>query len=137
MNLDDDSPLGLLMLARTLRGFYLWTALMAVLGYAHTYLNRPYRWLPYATEAVYPWYMLHQSLTVMLVYWLAPKHLGGLPEFALVLSGTVLGCLVLHEFVIRRVGVLRPLFGLKSARPRTRPASQSNTLPGRLADDAA
>lgn len=137
LNLEDKVPLGLLMLARTLRGFYMWTALLAVLGYAHTYLNRPFRWLPYATESVFPWYILHQSLTVMLVYWLAPKHLGGLTEFALVLGGTVLGCLTLCEFVIRRVRVLRPLFGLKAPRARPARVPSAGPLPSRLADDAA
>jgi len=29
-----------------------------------------------------------------------------------VLAGTLIGCLVLHEFVIRRLTILRPLFGL-------------------------
>ena len=29
------------------------------------YLNRPLRWLPWANEAVYPWYVLHQSLIVL------------------------------------------------------------------------
>jgi hypothetical protein len=39
--------------------------------------------------------------------------LGPWLEPALVLGGTVAGCYVLHEFVIRRVAFIRPLFGLK------------------------
>jgi hypothetical protein len=38
-------------------------------------------------------------------------------ESAGVVGGTVAGCLLLHEFVVRRNRVLRPLFGLK-AMPR-------------------
>ena len=134
MHLSEHAALWQLMLARALRGLYLWTALLTVLGYARVYLDRPFRWLPYATEAVFPWYILHQSLIVVLVFWLAPKHLGPWREPALVLVGTVLGCALLHELLIRRVGLLRPLFGLKPAGQRS-PAAAPATL--RLREDTA
>lgn len=98
---------------RAARALYTWSALLAIFGWGYTLLNRPFRWLPYATEAVYPWYILHQSLIVPLAFVLIPLRLGPVLEPLLVLTGTVTGCLLLHEFVIRRVGVLRPLFGLK------------------------
>lgn len=97
-----------------------WTWIMLVLAWGHHWLNRPFRWLPYATEAVYPWYILHQTITVVAGYQLAKYSLDPVVEPALVLAITVGGCLVLHEFVIRRVNGLRPLFGLKAA-VRTQP----------------
>lgn len=106
-----DIPWG--MIERTGRALYMWTALLAIFGWGHALLNRPFRWLPYATEAVYPWYILHQSLIVLLGYWLIPLRFGPVLEPSLLILGTVLGCLLLHEFVIRRFAVLRPLFGLK------------------------
>ena len=93
---------------------YQWTALLAIFGWSFHLLNRPYRWLSYATEAVYPWYILHQTITVVAGFYLARLSLGPVIEPALVLLVTVGGCLVLHEFVVRRVNMLRPLFGLKS-----------------------
>jgi peptidoglycan/LPS O-acetylase OafA/YrhL len=97
----------------TLRNLYLWTALCAILGWAHALLNQPFRWLPWANESVYPWYMLHQSLIVGLAYWLIPYRLGPVLEPLLVLAGTVAGCLVISA-AIKRVNWLRPLFGLKA-----------------------
>jgi glucan biosynthesis protein C len=91
-----------------------WLWLMTVFGWGYHALNRPLRWLPYATEAVYPWYILHQTITVVLGYQLARLSLGPVVEPLLVLGGTVLGCYVLHEYVIRRTRLLRPLFGLAS-----------------------
>ncbi len=76
-------------------------------------LNRPARWIRYGTEAVYPWYILHQTITVVVGYNLSQMRLGPVAEPALVLLATFGGCLLLHEFVIRRVRFLRPLFGLK------------------------
>lgn len=101
------------MIERGARALYLWSALLAILGWGRALLDRPFRWLPYATEAVYPWYILHQSLIVLVAYWLIPLRLGAWWEPALVVLGTVAGCLLLHELLIRRITVLRPLFGLK------------------------
>lgn len=97
---------------------YVWAMLMTVLGWGKRYLDRPFPWLPYCTEAVYPWYVLHQSLLIGLLFWLKPLHLAPWLEPMLLLSGTIAGCLLLHEGVIRRSRWLRPLFGLKLGSPR-------------------
>jgi len=106
-----DLPWG--TMERVARATYTWTALLAVFGWGQVWLNRPFRWLPYATEAVYPWYILHQSLIVPIAFLLLPLRLGPMWEPVLVLGGTVAGCLLLHEALIRRSNLLRPLFGLK------------------------
>lgn len=94
-----------------------WTWVLLVLAWGHHLLDRPLRWLPYASEAVYPWYVLHQSITVVAGFVLAGWSLGPWLEPALLVATTVLGCLLIHEFLIRRSVWLRPLFGL---RPRPR-----------------
>jgi glucan biosynthesis protein C len=114
-SLEDDSPAGSILLARVLRNLYCWSALLALLAWGRALLNRPFRWLPYATEAVFPWYVLHQTLIVLFAYWLAPLQLGPVAEPMLLILATFGGCLVLHELLIRRIGFLRPLFGLKRA----------------------
>ena len=112
---------------RLARVTYTWMALLAIFGWARGTLDRPFRWLAYCNEAMFSWYMLHQTLIVALAYWLAALRLGPAIEPALVLAGTIAGCLVLHEFCIRRVRWLRPLFGLKAlpardARPGNAPS---------------
>lgn len=87
--------------------------LCAILGFGHVLLNRPFRWLPWATESVYPWYILHQSLIVLLAYWLVPMKLGPAVEPLLIGAGTLVMCALLTSGLIARVGWLRPLFGLK------------------------
>ena len=101
------------------RILYMWLAIAAMLGWAHAHLNRPMRWLPFANEAVYPWYILHQSLIVWLAYLLMPFKLGPVLEPILVLTGTVAGCWLLHVGVIRRVAWLRPCFGMKRGARRS------------------
>lgn len=111
------------MIERGGRAMFMWSALLAIFGWGHGLLNRPFRWLPYASEAVYPWYILHQSLIVLIAYLLIPLRLGPILEPLLVIAGTVGGCLLLHELVIRRVALLRPLFGLKLRTSKSRPVT--------------
>lgn len=118
----------------TLRNLYIWTMLLAILGWSHAWLNKPFRWLPWANESVYPWYMLHQSLIVGLAFWLIPFHLGPVLEPIAVLSGTVLGCFAISE-IAKRVPLLRPCFGLK-ALPRPAETSAGASVRGEvLAED--
>ncbi len=93
--------------------FNRWLWILTILGWGHQLLNRPMKWLPYATEAVYPWYILHQTIIVVAGYNLARFSLGPVVESSLVVLATIGGCLLIHDFVIRRTKLLRPLFGLK------------------------
>lgn len=104
------------------RACYGWSALLAIFGFARLWLDRPFRWLPYANEAVYPWYILHQSLLVLIGYRVVPLGWRAGAEVLAILGGTVLGCALLHELLIRRIGWLRPLFGLRPARGAARSA---------------
>ncbi len=85
--------------------------------------ERPRARPPVSTEAIYPWYMLHQSLIIVLLFWLKPLQLGPWLEPALLLGGTVGGCLLIHELLIRRCRWLRPLFGLRVDPPAAPMAS--------------
>ena len=119
---------------RLLADLYLWIAVLAILGWAHLKLNRPWRWLPWANESVYPWYVLHQSMIIALVFWLAPLRLGPVLEPALLLVGTVLGCWVVTS-VVQRVDWLRPLCGLKrsgAGSPAGRTTPQSHRVERKL-----
>ena len=46
-------------------------------------------------------------------------------EPLLVLAGTITGCWLLHECLIRRIGPLRPLFGLPAKAPAPAPEATS------------
>ncbi|WP_076997439.1 acyltransferase family protein [Variovorax sp. KK3] len=115
-------------LLRTLRAFYLWTTIAAILGLARRHLDRPWPWLGWANESVYPWYMLHQTLIVAGAVLLAHWRLGPVLEPLVLVAFTVGGCWLLTAGLIRRILWLRPLFGLK---PQTQAvaAPQSWRLP--------
>lgn len=118
-----------LVAMRCLRGLLVWTVLLAILAWARHALDRPFRWLPYASEAVFPWYVIHQSATVLLAYWLVPLRLGGALEATLVVLGTLAACGLGHE-IVRRIEVLRPLFGLKRRTASGRPQPETLAVVG-------
>lgn len=109
--------------ARALRIFYIWWVICALFGAGQAFLNRPGKLLAYLTEAVFPYYILHQTLIILAGVFLAGYRVGAVPEFLGVTLLTVLGCVLLHEYVIRRVPLLRPLFGLRP-KPRQREAEK-------------
>lgn len=94
---------------------YLWAMLVALLGWAHHRLNRPWAWLPWARESVYPWYLLHQTVIIALAVGLVPLALGPYGEPLVLLVATALVCAAVTA-VVRRVAWLRPWMGLPMAR---------------------
>lgn len=106
-----------------------WLWIVTILGWGHHLLNRPMRWLPYATQAIFPWYILHQSITLVVGYNLSKLGLGPVLEPILVLALTVFGCLAGYEFVIRRMPFLYPLFGVGANVPPPKKEGAANAAP--------
>lgn len=94
-----------------------WCVLLTLFAFAYRYLRFSNRFLVYANEAVYPFYILHQTITVSAGYYLAPLAMPWFLKFWLLAGITFGGCFVLYHFVIRRFAVTRVLFGLKAGRP--------------------
>lgn len=89
-----------------------WGAILALLGWAEEKLRRPSPALVYLTQAVFPYYIVHQTVIILTAYWLRPLDLSLAAQFAVITAATVTGCGLSFE-VVRRVSWLRPLFGLK------------------------
>jgi Acyltransferase family len=90
-----------------------WAFIVAILGYGRHLLNRPSRALRYLNDGIFPFYILHQTLTITAGYHLVQLQLHGALEFILVTIATFGGCLVIYEYAIRPYKYIRPLFGLK------------------------
>lgn len=93
---------------------YLWAAILTLFGYASTYLHKTNRFLTYSNEAVYPLYILHQTITITIGYYLMELDWGFWSKASIMVLGTFGISLFLYEFIIRRVVWFRPFFGLKS-----------------------
>jgi hypothetical protein len=90
------------------------TWIFAILGYSRLLLNKPNSLLTYANESVYPFYILHQSITISFAYYMRFWEISVFAKFGLLIIVTFGGCYLLYEFLIKRINILRVLFGLKT-----------------------
>lgn len=97
--------------ARAVQG---WTMIAALIGIAERFWNRDHRWRPVLTEAVFPFYLIHQTIIVV-VAWALLRYALPMPvNFAVMIAATVAGCWIFYR-VGRSVTPLRPLIGLRAA----------------------
>jgi hypothetical protein len=104
-----------------------WGAIVALFGIADRFWNREGRWRATLAEAVFPFYIVHQTLILLTGYWLRPFRPTPLTEFAVLVIVTTVGCWAFY-LVGRSIPPLRPLIGLK--RHVKRPQAPIEPPPG-------
>ena len=109
---DDELAEPWLALVRGLRAAHMWGAIVALLALAQLKLDRDTPARRYLTEAIFPYYIAHQTIIVLVGHALTPYALGPGAELAIILSATVVGCALTYELA-RRVPGLGPVLGLK------------------------
>lgn len=92
---------------------HIWSIILAALGFARRHLNFTNPLLQYATPAVYPYYILHQTVIVASGYYVVQWNMPiavKLPILIIICFGSV-G--ILYHFLIKRIILTRVLYGLK------------------------
>jgi glucans biosynthesis protein C len=99
-------------------GFMLasWSWLVFMAGAARAWLSRSNAFLRYWGDRIYPLYIFHQTVIVLVAYFVVQWTVGVPLKFGVVLTGSFAGTVVILE-VAARVEPLRRLFGL-GRRPR-------------------
>jgi Acyltransferase family len=105
-------PLALKIYTGIAYGCYQWFGIVAVLGFARRWLNRDSAARRYLTDAVFPYYIVHQTAIILIAHQLRGFDLPVWMEAAIVIGGTFATCAATYE-IVRRLRVLRPLFGLR------------------------
>ena len=96
----------------TAYGFYQWLCITAVLGFARRWLTADSAARRYLTDAIFPYYIVHQTAIILIAHQLQGRDLPAGLEASIVIGGTIAVCVLTYE-IVRRVAVLRPLFGLR------------------------
>jgi peptidoglycan/LPS O-acetylase OafA/YrhL len=73
--------------------------------------------LTYTSEVSLPFYILHQSVIVVIGFFMRDWALGVLPKYVILAVVSFMIIMALYEFMIRRFNALRFLFGLKGRQP--------------------
>lgn len=88
-----------------------WCALLAVLGFARRHLNRDHAWRAPLTEAVFPLYLVHQTVIIVAAVALRPLALPAGAEAALLVLLTLAAGVATWRLA-HRLPRLRPWLGL-------------------------
>jgi len=119
---DTTPPDALRMTMRAVWGTFQWTAIVAIIGFAARFSPGDSRARRYLTEAVFPVYILHQTIIVVLAHNLQPLALRPAVEGPLLVVATFALAFAGFE-IVRRIAWMRPLLGLGRREPRREPGA--------------
>jgi surface polysaccharide O-acyltransferase-like enzyme len=89
-----------------------WTAFMLFVGMR--FLNFSNKWMRYSQEAILPFYVFHLPVIVVIAYFVVQWNVGLIPKLLVVGLSAFAVSLGLYQFIIRHVGPLRIMFGMKA-----------------------
>lgn len=95
-----------------------WTAILAACGFARLHLQKDHAARRYLTVAIFPVYIFHQTIIVMLAHALKPYQLAAPAEACLLIVATLILSFSGYE-IVKRHALLRPLFGLGKLNSKT------------------
>jgi len=92
---------------------FTWLWLLVFLGYGRAHLSFGNRLLAWARDASYPVYILHQTVILVIAYFVIREPWSPWTKYWVVLVGTLAGSVLIHQLLLRRVALLRVAFGIK------------------------
>jgi peptidoglycan/LPS O-acetylase OafA/YrhL len=111
----------------TIFGISSWCWVLAIFGFGMKHLTRNSKYLAPLNEAVLPFYVLHQSILIVVGYVVVQWDIPALAKW-LIIAPLSFAIIVGLIAIIRRVNVLRFLFGLRPLRRAAQPAPAVTTL---------
>jgi glucan biosynthesis protein C len=90
-----------------------WSAVVFVLSIGARYLNSNHKVLAYGNEAVLPFYLFHQTMILVVGFFVIRWNMGILPKLLIVTAISFSLILVLYELLVRRFNAIRFFFGMR------------------------
>ena len=101
------------------RGFVPWFVILAMLAYGRRFLNFTNRFLKYFAEAAYPMYILHDTIIVIVGFYIVQLGVGVPAKYATIVVASFAATVIVYDLVVKRANVTRFLFGMKPRGPTT------------------
>jgi glucans biosynthesis protein C len=89
-----------------------WCWLFTIIGFGR-FLNFNNKFLSYANEAVLPFYILHQTLIVSIGFYVVQWNTNIGLKYLIVSIASFFTIMIIYELLVRRINVIRLLFGLR------------------------
>jgi hypothetical protein len=77
------------------------------------YLDFNNGWLRYGQNAILPFFLFHQPVIMVIAFYVVQWQIGILPKAIVVISTSFVVTVALYELLIRRIRLLRAMFGMK------------------------
>tara|TARA_R110001583_G_scaffold28701_3_gene101426 strand:- start:774 stop:1895 length:1122 start_codon:yes stop_codon:yes gene_type:complete len=90
-----------------------WSGLLTMAGFAIAHIKKTPTWLHQTNELIYPFYILHQTVIVILAFYIVQWQASIAVKSVSVLMSAFVVCALLCYYVIRPFKLTRYLFGLK------------------------
>lgn len=87
--------------------------IFCVFGLGYQFLNKPSKILSYLSQAAYPIYIIHMFVLYLGAMIILPLPISISLKYVAICVFTFIVCYLLYEFIIKRINIIRPLFGLK------------------------
>lgn len=100
--------------------FVAWTCGITAIGFAKQHFNSDSKLRKLANEAIYPFYLLHQPVIVVVGYFITRLDIAVLWKVVFITFSSFTLTAALYWFLIRPVNALRIVFGMKMARTEDR-----------------
>ena len=91
-----------------------WSFVLTFLGYGQIYLNKPSLWLKKMNEAIYPFYILHQTIIVVFAYFIIQLDLNIPMKLAILFISSLLAIVLVYRIMVYPFRITRILFGMKN-----------------------
>ena len=89
-----------------------WMLIAGITGYSAEYLNNTNRRWSYSAEAVLPFYILHQTIIIILGYYIVQWNMNMILKYVLIAILSLTSILLIYELIVRRHNAIRWLFGM-------------------------
>jgi peptidoglycan/LPS O-acetylase OafA/YrhL len=93
---------------------FTWAWLLTFLGYGRRFLSFGNKLLAWARDASYPIYILHQTVIIVIAYFVIRQPWSPWEKYWVVLVATLVISVALYEFLLRRFAITRLIFGIKT-----------------------
>jgi len=89
-----------------------WSSVVFLLSVGAKYLNFTNKLLVYSNEAVLPFYLFHQTIILIVGWFILPFNLSNVAKFLIIGLISFPLILILYEVFVRHIGFMRFLFGM-------------------------
>jgi len=93
--------------------FVPWFVILAILAFGKRFLQFTNRFLRYFAEGAYPLYILHQTIIVIIGFYVVQWDIAVAAKYAVIVTLSLASTILAYDLVVRRTAITRFLFGMK------------------------